>query len=258
MPDEEKKQFILPRILADAIDGLAEGYGGKGQLRRIGAAGLLMFLHATRADRDAYVLWGDALLTGSASLDSPPQISLVTSLGFRSEAELRMRLGRIPTGPWRGEIEEVAGDTTIVHMGDSVGEDGDCLVPILDPLAGSEPCGIEAAIAGGSFSEWFVVVATGDPLACAIRLEGRGMQFGRWMKHGDYVVVHPSRASEWRSGMLGVVVFHGKRRYEFRHVERSPRGGRLRLMYVDPHFGEEEVPARTVKAVYPVSFVVAS
>lgn len=255
MAAEDKKQFIIPQAVARAIDEHAENLGGKGHLRRIGTAGLLMYLHASEQDRAGYILWGDAILLGAASLDDPPIVARVTSLGFRKDANLRVWQARLPLEPWRGSVETEAEPSTILTDDELEGIPLGHRIPVLDPEAGDEPAAPRDGNWKPSVSGWFLVFDAGDPLACAIEVEGRAMECDGYFKHGDYVVVSPGRAAEWRPGMLGVVVFEGKRRYDFRLIRKAgPRS--YRLSYINDDFGEETVMAKEIRAIYPVILAV--
>jgi len=71
--ESEPKQFWLPVEVSAAIDELAGQYGGKGQLRVIGTAALLLFLQADEETRRAYCAWAEGVARGAYSpQDGPP------------------------------------------------------------------------------------------------------------------------------------------------------------------------------------------
>jgi len=248
---QEKKQFILPEDLARAVDSIAEEMGGKGNLKRVGAAAMLMFVHARKQDRSAYILWADGIAMGSASIDRPPLISRLASMGRmpgRPEDAVQFD---VRLEPWNPSCIENVRAAKIVDPADFASgavKRNEC-IPILDPVRGAKPIAPEDGDYDHGASEDFLRFHTDDPLACAIHVEGRAMM--PEFKHGDLAIVSPGKESAFRSGMMGVVLFRVPKPYVFRVVERK-RKGEWALRALNEDFDPEIVASDAVKAIYPV------
>jgi len=246
----EKKQFIVPRVLSEGVDGIAEKLGGKGNLKRVGAAAILMFLHASEEERAAYLLWSDGIALDAASVDRPPLISRLAQLRRLPGHPEEVQQFAIALRPWLEDPLGPAEPARLVDEGQvSLGEvPRSACVPVLDPVRGGKPIAPRDGDHSAGFSGTFVVFQAADPRACAIMVEGRMM--APYFKHGDLVIVSPGREKNFRSGMLGAVVFRGERPYEFRMVTRK-RGGKVILECLQEDFGSETIDASDIEAVYP-------